>query len=221
MQYFANPSTQKVRDAMVAGQLNAIDTPRQGNRAVEGATWCADNGCFSNKWVEAEWWAWLESNAYRADSCAFAVAPDVVADAAATLERSAPWLPRIRALGYPAAFVIQDGQENLPMPWDDFDVMFIGGSTEWKLGKHALELVFQAKARGKWVHMGRVNSERRLRYAHAIGCDSADGTYLTRGPDVNLQKVLGWLAMLGAKPPHKWERRESADSSSVRSVGVQ
>lgn len=26
--------------------------------------------------------------------------------------------------------------------------------------------------------MGRVNSERRLRYAHTIGCDSADGTYI-------------------------------------------
>lgn len=40
--------------------------------------------------------------------------------------------------------------------------------------------------------MGRVNSERRYRYALAIGCDSADGTYLTFGPDQNLPDVLAW-----------------------------
>jgi hypothetical protein len=41
--------------------------------------------------------------------------------------------------------------------------------------------------------MGRVNSLTRLRYAEAIGCDSADGTYIVFGPDVNFPKVLGWL----------------------------
>ena len=51
----------------------------------------------------------------------------------------------------------------------------------------------EAKARLKWVHMGRVNSLRRLRYASAIGCDSADGTYLRFGPDVNLPTLQGWL----------------------------
>jgi hypothetical protein len=73
------------------------------------------------------------------------------------------------------------------------DVLFIGGDTEWKLGPVASDLAAQAKRRGKWVHMGRVNSEKRLRYADAIGCDSADGTYLTFGPDVNLPKTLAWL----------------------------
>ena len=50
----------------------------------------------------------------------------------------------------------------------------------------------EAKRRGKQVHMGRVNSARRYRYAEAIGCDSADGTYIAFGPDVNLPKVLAW-----------------------------
>jgi hypothetical protein len=117
----------------------------------------------------------------------------VVADAPATLARSRPWLPRIRALGYPAALVAQDGQESLPVPWDEFDVLFIGGSTAWKLGPQARRLLAEAKAHGKHVHMGRVNSERRYEYARAIGCDSADGTYLTYGPDKNLPQLLAWL----------------------------
>jgi hypothetical protein len=43
--------------------------------------------------------------------------------------------------------------------------------------------------------MGRVNSLRRLRYADAIGCDSADGTYIAHGPDINLPALLGWAAV--------------------------
>lgn len=41
--------------------------------------------------------------------------------------------------------------------------------------------------------MGRVNSEKRLRYAKFIGCDTADGTYLRHGPAKNLPNVLAWL----------------------------
>jgi hypothetical protein len=178
--------------AMEAGRLGFIDTPAQGNKRPAGITWCADNGAFSDRFDEDKWWRFLNDNAYAADSCLFAVAPDVVADAAATLKRSLPWLPKVRALGYPAAFVAQDGLEALTVPWDDFDVLFIGGSTGWKLGQHARTFVAEAKARGKWVHMGRVNSERRYRYAHSIGCDSVDGTFLTFGPDVLLPRLLSW-----------------------------
>lgn len=194
MLYFANPtSSRKVHDAMATGELGYIDTPLQGNKRAAGVKWCADNGCFGKGFDEHRWWNWLQDNAHAAADCVFAVAPDVVGDAAATLERSAPWLPRIRTLGYPAAFVAQDGQENLPMPWDDFDVLFIGGSTEWKLGSAARRIVSEAKRRGVHVHMGRVNSEKRYRYAEAIGCDSVDGTYLTYGPEVNLPRLQGWI----------------------------
>lgn len=192
MLYFANPCTPLVVDAMRDDQLGYIDTPAQGNRRPEGVTFCLDNGCFSDKFDESKWWEFLKENTADAASCLFAVAPDVVGDAAATLARSLPWLPRIRALGYPAAFVAQDGLEDLATPWDEFDVLFIGGSTEWKLGRHARDLVREAKRRGKRVHMGRVNSAKRYRYAEAIGCDSADGTFLTYGPDVNLPRLLAW-----------------------------
>lgn len=176
---------------MTDGRLGYIDTPAQGNARPAGVRWCADNGRFGKGWPGYdEWFAWLAGQ--RPDGCLFAAAPDVVGDAAATLADSAPWLPRIRALGFPAALVAQDGLENLPIPWDAFDALFIGGTTAWKLGSAARELVAEAKRRGKWVHMGRVNSARRFRYAEATGCDSADGTYLTFGPDTNLPRLLAW-----------------------------
>lgn len=177
---------------MAAGELGCIVTPKQGNKLPEGAVFCADNGVFGKGYPGADaWWEWLKT--LPAERCAFAVAPDVVGDAAATLEASMPWLSRIRDLGMPAAFVAQDGLENMTVPWEAFDVLFIGGSTDWKLGRHARALVGEAKKRGKEVHMGRVNSAQRLRYADGIGCDSVDGTFITFGPDQNLPKVLGWL----------------------------
>ncbi len=192
--YFANPSSQKVRDAMRKELLGYIDTPAQGNKREPGVAWVADNGCFGKGYPgDIQYIAWLLANRDDAGTCLFATAPDVVGDAKETLKRSKPFLPVIRALGYPVALVAQDGLENLTVPWDSFDALFIGGSTEWKLGKHARNLVTEAKRRGKHVHMGRVNSKTRYRYAEAIGCDSVDGTYLAFGPDENLPKLLSWV----------------------------
>lgn len=180
---------------MQAKVLDMIATPDQGNVLPDGVVWCADNGCYGKGYPgDDAWLAWLGSyTLLQRSRCLFATAPDVVGDAVATLARSVPFLPQIRALGYPAALVAQNGLENLTVPWDKFDVLFIGGNTEWKLGAAARFLVAEAKARGKHVHMGRVNSQMRLAYADAIGCDSTDGTYLTFGPDLNLPKVKGWL----------------------------
>lgn len=157
--------------------------------------------------------------------CLFAVAPDVVGDADATRHRAETMrmLGWIRHVGLPAAYVAQNGITSNDTPWEDLDALFLGGSAEcvpcnwvrpacdhdtircplchrrlreWKLGEAARLLTAEARERGKWVHMGRVNSAKRLRYAAAIGCDSADGTYLTNGPDILLPKVLRWLADL-------------------------
>ena len=161
----------------------------------------ADNGCFAEAqgkpWDEDRWLRWLVTEVSpRADTCLFAVAPDVVGDAAATLARSPRYLRVIRQLGLPAAFVAQDGLENHTVPWGSSDALFIGGSTEWKLSDHAANLAAEASRRGLWVHMGRVNSWRRLEIAQRFGCDSADGTYLAFGPTKNWGNFTGWLDRL-------------------------
>lgn len=193
MLYLANPCTPDVVDAMRSGLIGYLDTPAQRNQRPPGLTWAADNGCYGKGYPgDSAWFSWLERNVSDAPSCLFAVAPDVVADARATWARSEPWLSRIRSLGYPAAIVAQDGLEEMPIDWPRFDVLFVGGSTSWKLGADARRIVSQAKEAGKRVHMGRVNSQRRFRYALALGCDSVDGTYLTYGPDRLLPDVLAW-----------------------------
>lgn len=185
--------------------MPAMLTPQMGNRLPPGIMWAADNGRFSNpaSYSDEAYLAWLERKDASRDRCLFATAPDVVGDAAATLALSGPMFARIRAAGYRVALVAQDGLESLPVPWDDFDALFIGGTTAWKLSTHASELVTEAKRRGKWVHMGRVNSVRRLRYADAIGCDSADGTVLKHDPN---------------RPVHRWSNAIDAMPSVWRPV---
>ncbi len=165
--------------------------------------WAADTGMFAapEKFDPDRYLAWLDARRHAADRCLFATAPDVVGDAVATLEIAAPFLPRIRALGFKAALVAQDGLEALPVPWDAFDVLFVGGTTAWKLSEAAYALVAEANRRGKWTHQGRCNSWRRLRAAQAAGYDSADGTYLAFGPDTNTPKLQRWLDRIAAQAP--------------------
>lgn len=177
---------------MLAGLLGQMVTPAEGRKPLPGVAYGGDNGRWGKGYPgDHEWWAWVQS--LPREHCLFIVAPDVVADVVATLAESLPWLPRIRELGFPAAFVAQDGLESLAVPWDAFDVLFIGGSTGWKLSPHAARLAREAKDRGKRIHMGRVNSGRRKAIADLFECDSVDGTFLAFGPDVNLPRLLRWM----------------------------
>jgi hypothetical protein len=179
-------------------RLGFMFTPQMGNVIPNDVTWGADNGRFGSpeKYSDTGYLTWLASK--DPARCLFATAPDVVGDHQATVELSVPMLPRIRALGYKPAFVAQDGFDSKSTPWDLFDVLFIGGTTEFKLS--CGDAIREAKRRGKWVHMGRVNSYTRIRVATAMGCDSSDGTYLKFGPDINAPKLLGWLDKLEREP---------------------
>lgn len=194
MIFYANPSTDEIRDAMSAGRLGCIVTPHQGNVTFPDE-WdvIADNGCFSGRWNHSAWFRWL----LDLPRCVrFVVAPDVFHPDGTpahddTLDRWRTYGPLIQRHGFAPAFVCQVGArpDNLP----DAPVLFLGGTTDWKLGPEAWAITRHAKTEGRWVHMGRVNSKRRLDTARAMGCDSVDGTYLTYGPDVNLPRLLSWL----------------------------
>ncbi|QFY09575.1 hypothetical protein GBF35_25600 [Nonomuraea phyllanthi] len=152
-----------------------------------------DNAVFSGKYPDdRKYLRWLERFVPHADRCLFVTAPDVVGNAFATVARSRHMLKEIRAMGLPAALVAQDYMEFCPLwDWEDFDCLFIGGSTAWKLSPAAENLGRVANSIGLWTHVGRVNS--LLRYRTLRWALSVDGTYLQRtGPDRGLRTVLGW-----------------------------
>lgn len=185
---------------MMAGDLGCITTPYQGNVTFPDE-WdvIADNGCFSQKWTEKHWFDWLLD---LPRTVRFAVCPDVFDPTGApahepTLERWRTYAPRMRRHGFTPAFVCQVGCTLDTVP-DDAEVLFLGGTTEWKLGPEAWRIT---QGRGcRWVHMGRVNSKRRFDTARAMGCDSVDGTFLTFGPDINLPRLMAWLNAADSTP---------------------
>lgn len=195
----------ETRQAAAAGYpLGVMVQPATGHFARHLAaypSWAADNGCFARgaRFDLAAYLAWLVAMPCR-ETCLFATAPDMVGDAAATWQRSEAVLPAVRALGYRAALVAQDGIEHLAIDWSAFDCLFIGGTTAWKLSETAYGLIGEAKRRGKWVHQGRCNSYRRLAAAAFAGCDSADGTFLKFAPDINVPRMLAWLDRMARQP---------------------
>jgi len=104
-------------------------------------------------------------------------------------------LPKIRSIGYKSAFIAQDGATK-NLPWEEFDCLFIGGTTTWKLSQSAADIMAEAKRNRKWLHVGRVNSYRRLSLISILGADSCDGTFLAFGPDKNLPRLLRWFEKL-------------------------
>jgi hypothetical protein len=195
MLYLATGTEPEVMAAMEAGEIGLLLTPNSRRRIAHKNhfVWAADNACYNPKnWTSEKWWKWLVSERHNATTCLFATAPDVVCNADETMALAAIWLPRIRDLGFRAALVAQDGIENHAIPWDSFDCLFIGGSTEWKLGSDAFQLSHAARRRGKDVHMGRVNSARRWQIASTFGCTSADGTFIIFAPKINFQRMRQW-----------------------------
>lgn len=167
--------------------------------------WGADNGCYSLRgkpFDHERWYRWLDS--LPREGCLFASAPDVLhwrgvecfGDAAATLEQAETYLPLIRSWGFPAALVLQDGMTPEILPWAEFDHLFVGGSTVWKVGPVAHLIIAEAVERGIATHMGRVNSHRRIALAAAMGCTSADGTFLRRAVRTNVPRMLQWFDKL-------------------------
>lgn len=116
--------------------------------------------------------------------------PDTVGNCIETRRKFNIWSPLIRDYRLPVAYVLQDGEQLHRIPWDEIACLFIGGTTEYKLGEETREIVKYAKKLGKWVHMGRVNSVERIRYAQSIQCDSVDGTSFSMFSEATIPHAL-------------------------------
>lgn len=172
--------------------LGVLCSPRRVyGEEMDGWPWAADNDAFS-QWDEGRYEEMLVRITGR-EGCLFVTCPDVVGDSAKTLDLFYDWWPALRRRKLPIALVAQDGLELDAVPWPVIDCLFIGGTTEFKMGEQAASLVREAKERGKWVHMGRVNSYERGRYARWLGCDSIDGTQFSWFRDTKLPAYLNAL----------------------------
>lgn len=175
--------------------LGQLLCPRSRN-AIVLKHWAADNAAFSK--FDAD--AYLRMVREIADGIAptcptidaplprplFVTVPDVVGNAHETRWRFANWYPVLKPFRLPLAYVLQDGE--ITPPWPLIAAVFVGGSTAFKVGPEARAFIAEAQRLGKWVHMGRVNTVRRMMYAQQIGVDSVDGSGFARFPDAMLPR---------------------------------
>jgi hypothetical protein len=198
MRLLVSGATATLRRYPNSTRLGSLLVPGAGNSVhsalAAGLSWAADNAAFTG--FDPGAFCGMLGRIAGHPGCLFVACPDVVGDAVATLARFVVWEPIIREVGLPIALVGQDGAETLELPWGRFDALFLGGSTDWKLGAGAAALAREAKARGMWLHLGRCNSHKRFRYAFALGCDSVDGSGFSRWPDQRVPLALRWLADL-------------------------
>jgi len=160
----------KNKSDLVLGQLL---TPLTGYRDW-GGQYAIDNGAYSG-FLEANFSRLLKRQESRKADCLFVTCPDIVGAGRRTLElfqRRKLWIPE----GWRVALVIQDGMEDLEIPWDELDAVFIGGGDPWKDSKAAADIVKTATILKKWRHIGRVNSPKRFEHFSQLEADTCDGS---------------------------------------------
>lgn len=149
----------------------------------EGFPYALDNGAWSaysqgRPWDEAAFVRALRMMGRDAD---WSVLPDVVAGGAASLELSLRWMRPVLDECERALLAVQDGMgvgDVRPFLGERVG-LFVGGSTAWKLATMPAwgELARQV---GCWLHVGRVNTRRRIVLCQTVGATSFDGTSATR-----------------------------------------
>jgi len=159
------------------GRIGNLHTP-DSIRKPKPVPFALDNGVYGawsngREWDEVKYYKALDF--YDPLECRWTVVPDWVADKKLTLKKWDEHSDRIRQKGFTLAFAVQDGMSPDDVP-DDADVIFVGGSTEWKW--RTLPIWGREFER---VHAARVNTYRLLWMADDCGVESCDGTGFTRG----------------------------------------
>lgn len=90
------------------------------------------------------------------------------------------------------------------------------------LGTHAAAVIKAAKAIGKWVHVGRVNTPERWLYFDKLGADSVDGTGIAQYSHMRqaICEALHQPNLLTGLAPDADEYSAQSGSSTAETVSV-
>lgn len=158
-------------------EILQLRTPLTRYASRPGLHYGVDNGAFSG-FQEAKFLR-LVDECVEDPFCLWINLPDVPYSARATtaLFHEYCYYPGFNFRN--RCYTVQDGITPDLIPWQYIRAVFIGGSTEFKMGKTARAVAKAARKRGKWVHVGRVNTPRRIdSWYH--DADSFDGSGISR-----------------------------------------
>jgi hypothetical protein len=115
--------------------------------------------------------------------------PDIVCGGLESLDRSLSWIDQLGFTDARLLVPVQDGMTaaDLRAHVSDRVGLFVGGSEGWKLRTLPMWGALKQET-GCYLHVGRVNSARRIALCAHAGADSFDGTSPTRF-SVNTKKL--------------------------------
>jgi len=158
-----------------------------------------DNGAYSH--FDAPVFQRMAEKALSDPLCMFVIMPDIVGDHKGTIRQFIHWTVDLGIVQWgdfsKVGFVAQNGCSQETMPdtlWDSIGCLFIGGDDEFKESQDAFSLIEEARIRNKWVHVGRVNTSRKIVYFHGLA-DSFDGSGIARFTEMR-KKAIRTLQML-------------------------
>lgn len=198
-------ATKTVRRLAGHPHLGRFTQPRSQNSVQDlascGLPWAADNDALQGLDPDAYLTMLDQIAAADRSRLLFVAAPDACEMTPAgprvswegTLWLWRSWRAALVSRGLPAAIVLQDGATAEAVPWDEVAAVFLGGSDSFKDGEGVIGLLREARRRAKWVHIGRINTQRRERLLWPL-CDSFDGTQYSRWPDTHIPACLARLA---------------------------
>ena len=138
-----------------------------------------DNGAWGCYQRGVEWMPqrWVSLVAAHGGDAIFAVAPDIVCGGVDSLARSVSWLPWLLDRTSTVLIAVQNGMTDRDLRGvvGDRVGIFVGGDTAWKESTLPMWGAL-AREKGCYLHVGRVNSARRIRLCAMAGAHSFDGT---------------------------------------------
>jgi len=181
--YASMTGTRRNLAALRARGWRVLLSPVNKGTSPQDFKYALDNGAWSyyQQGVAFDEKAFVKILERRGAHADWVVVPDIVQGGRASWDLTLRWLPRVLDHASRALLAVQDG-------FDEREVealigprvgIFVGGSTGWKLATtHTWARV--GRARDAWVHVGRVNTARRIALCADAGVSSFDGTSATR-----------------------------------------
>jgi len=180
--YASRTGTRRNLAAMRAVDWRLILSPA-GVLRTEGMKFSLDNGAWScfqqgRAFDDRAFMLAVEKVGEEAD---WIVLPDIVMGGKRSLDLSLAWLERLRGLPTPVLIAVQNGvhPDDVRSFLSPSVGIFVGGDTGWKEGT-AIEWGTVARKRNCYLHVGRVNSARRIAICAAAGANSYDGSSASR-----------------------------------------
>lgn len=151
-----------------------------------GEPYAIDNGaysCFTNKkpWKEADFLKLVKVVEGIGPGPYMAITPDIVAGGLKSLQMSNEWIERPELQNnFPWYLAVQNGMRH---EWIEDAItkypyagIFVGGDNRFKRNT-STEWIALGHKYGLKVHIGRVGTPRKIRWANDIGADSCDSSF--------------------------------------------